>query len=52
MLELPPDSEIGELVHSVMATVHPSSVLRAMDREQEYQELLADVRVATAALAA
>lgn len=52
VLELPPDSEIGELAHSVMATVHPSSVLRATDREQAYQELLADVRAAAAALAA
>jgi DNA polymerase len=30
----------------LMATVHPSSVLRAKDREQAYQSLLADLRVA------
>lgn len=52
VLELPPDSEIGSLAGAVVATVHPSSVLRSNDREQAYRELLADVRAAAAALAA
>lgn len=52
ILEPPPDSEVGALTRAVLATVHPSSVLRATDREQAYQELLADVRAAAEALAA
>ncbi|NUT45930.1 MAG: UdgX family uracil-DNA binding protein [Saccharothrix sp.] len=36
--------------HDVIATVHPSSVLRAPDREEAYQGFLADLRVVRAHL--
>ncbi|HEX6969440.1 MAG TPA: UdgX family uracil-DNA binding protein [Micromonosporaceae bacterium] len=35
----------------LLATIHPSAVLRADDRERAYQGLVADLRVAAAALA-
>jgi DNA polymerase len=41
-----------ELATRVLATTHPSAVLRAPDRDAAYQELLADLRVAAGALAA
>lgn len=34
----------------VLATIHPSAVLRATDRDAAYQEFVADLRVAAAAL--
>lgn len=34
----------------LLATVHPSAVLRAPDREAAYQGLLADLRLVTEAL--
>jgi DNA polymerase len=41
-----PDSVAEDLPGgwSFLATVHPSAVLRAPDRHQAYQELLADLR--------
>ncbi|PSL52867.1 hypothetical protein B0I31_111154 [Saccharothrix carnea] len=36
--------------HDVIATVHPSSVLRAPDRDEAYQGFLADLRVVRAHL--
>ncbi|WP_418960781.1 UdgX family uracil-DNA binding protein [Streptomyces tritici] len=42
-----PDSEDGTLV---LATVHPSAVLRAEDREAMYAGLLADLRTAAGVL--
>ncbi|MEV0360841.1 UdgX family uracil-DNA binding protein [Nocardia sp. NPDC050697] len=46
----------GELVelpgHAVLATVHPSAVLRAPDREEAYREFAADLGRARAALEA
>jgi DNA polymerase len=40
----------GELAHSIIATHHPSAVLRARDAESRsrlFQELVADLRVVT-----
>lgn len=45
LLELP-----GRDGVQVLATVHPSSVLRAQNREEAYQGLLADLTAAAAAL--
>jgi DNA polymerase len=39
-------------VSQVMATVHPSAVLRADDREAAYAGLVADLRVAAGVLTA
>jgi uracil-DNA glycosylase len=44
----PLDSDLAELV---LATIHPSAVLRADDREQTYAGLVQDLRVVAEALA-
>ncbi|MFF4353682.1 UdgX family uracil-DNA binding protein [Streptomyces sp. NPDC001530] len=44
------EREIHGRVERVVATVHPSSVLRADDREAAYRGLVADLRVAARAL--
>jgi DNA polymerase len=44
----PLDSELAELV---LATIHPSAVLRADDREQTYAGLVQDLRLVAEALA-
>lgn len=46
-LALPPD---GERQATVVATLHPSAVLRADDRESAYAGLVADLRTAARAL--
>ena len=43
--------EAAPQVGRVMATVHPSAVLRADDRDAAYQGLVADLKVAAGALA-
>src|SRR5262249_4419136 len=47
----PPDGEEG-LDAAVVATTHPSAVLRAEDRERVYAGMVADLRVAADALGA
>ncbi|HEX2313953.1 MAG TPA: UdgX family uracil-DNA binding protein [Thermomonospora sp.] len=41
----------GEIVSHIVATVHPSAVLRSDDREAMYEGLVTDLRVAARALA-
>jgi DNA polymerase len=48
LLPLPPDGEPGPYV---VATLHPSAVLRADDREGAYAGLVSDLKVAAEALA-
>jgi uracil-DNA glycosylase family protein len=43
---LEPPAELAELVPSAMATVHPSAVLRAPDRDDAYAGFVADLRAA------
>ncbi|WP_086844501.1 UdgX family uracil-DNA binding protein [Amycolatopsis kentuckyensis] len=43
---LEPPAELAELMPSAMATVHPSAVLRAPDREDAYAGFVADLRAA------
>nr|WP_238362954.1 UdgX family uracil-DNA binding protein [Actinopolymorpha pittospori] len=44
-------SEAGEHVPSaILATIHPSAVLRALDRDEAYAGLVADLRVAAESL--
>ncbi|MGW5748155.1 UdgX family uracil-DNA binding protein [Amycolatopsis sp. NPDC003861] len=43
-LEPPPD--LAELVPSAVATVHPSAVLRAPDRDEAYASFVADLKAA------
>jgi DNA polymerase len=55
LLPWPPAGDDGEDARSggwLLATVHPSAVLRADDREAAYAGLLADLKVAAQALAA
>lgn len=45
------ESEAGDHVPSaILATIHPSAVLRALDRDEAYAGLVADLRVAAEAL--
>lgn len=44
------DEPPGEGVARLLATIHPSAVLRAEDREDVYQGLLNDLRIAASAL--
>ncbi|MFD0540276.1 uracil-DNA glycosylase family protein [Actinomadura luteofluorescens] len=44
------DEPPGEGVARLLATIHPSAVLRAEDREVVYQGLLDDLRIAASAL--
>jgi DNA polymerase len=48
-LPLPPD---GESQATVVATLHPSAILRADDRERAYEGLVADLRTAARTLTA
>ncbi|RSD07858.1 UdgX family uracil-DNA binding protein [Amycolatopsis eburnea] len=41
-----PPAELSELVPSAVATVHPSAVLRAPDRDEAYAAFVADVKAA------
>ncbi|MGV9367432.1 UdgX family uracil-DNA binding protein [Amycolatopsis sp. NPDC003731] len=43
---LEPPPELAELVPSAMATVHPSAVLRAPDRDEAYAAFVADLKAA------
>ncbi len=43
---LEPPADLVELVPSAMATVHPSAVLRAPDRDDAYAGFVADLRAA------
>ena len=43
---LEPPEDLGGLVPSAMATVHPSAVLRAPDRDDAYAGFVADLRAA------
>ncbi|MGW4062981.1 UdgX family uracil-DNA binding protein [Amycolatopsis sp. NPDC004747] len=43
---LEPPEELAALVPSAMATVHPSAVLRAPDRDEAYAGFVADLRAA------
>ncbi|MDX3195133.1 UdgX family uracil-DNA binding protein [Streptomyces sp. MN03-5084-2B] len=43
---LEPPADLAELVSSAMATVHPSAVLRAPDRDDAYAGFVADLRAA------
>ena len=43
-----PPSDVADLVPRAVATVHPSSVLRAPDREEAYAAFLADLQAAHA----
>ncbi|MGW4000121.1 UdgX family uracil-DNA binding protein [Amycolatopsis sp. NPDC004772] len=43
---LEPPPELAELVPSAMATVHPSAVLRAPDRDEAYASFVADLKAA------
>jgi uracil-DNA glycosylase len=45
------DASAAEQSRWIMATIHPSAVLRADDRETAYQGLVADLRVAAKAIA-
>jgi len=45
-----PPEEFAELVPSAVATVHPSAVLRAPDREEAYAAFVADLKSACATL--
>ncbi len=45
-----PDAEAGEHARWIMATIHPSAVLRADNRDVAYVGLVADLRVAAGAL--
>ncbi|MDQ1737922.1 MAG: uracil-DNA glycosylase [Pseudonocardiales bacterium] len=47
-LDWPAESQTGEL--AVFATVHPSAVLRAPDRDAGYRDFVQDLSVAVAAL--
>jgi DNA polymerase len=51
LLPLPGDDEDEDGRPHVVATLHPSAVLRADDREGAYEGLVADLRVAAEALA-
>ncbi|MFC5801902.1 UdgX family uracil-DNA binding protein [Streptomyces formicae] len=42
--------EAGEAVRGLVATIHPSAVLRADDRDAAYKGLVSDLRVAAGAL--
>ncbi|MQA09800.1 MAG: UdgX family uracil-DNA binding protein [Pseudonocardiaceae bacterium] len=44
--------ELAKHASEALATVHPSAVLRAPDRREAYQGLLADLRVAASTLSA
>ncbi|HSR23003.1 MAG TPA: UdgX family uracil-DNA binding protein [Candidatus Eisenbacteria bacterium] len=44
------DAEAAEHTRWIMATIHPSAVLRADDRQTAYDGLVADLRVAAKAL--
>ncbi|WP_370963688.1 UdgX family uracil-DNA binding protein [Amycolatopsis sp. cg9] len=41
-----PPAELAELVPAAVATVHPSAVLRAPDRDQAYAAFVADLKAA------
>ncbi|NBH09193.1 UdgX family uracil-DNA binding protein [Amycolatopsis sp. SID8362] len=41
-----PPAELSELVPSAVATVHPSAVLRAPDRDEAYAAFVADLKAA------
>ncbi|MDS0134910.1 MULTISPECIES: UdgX family uracil-DNA binding protein [unclassified Amycolatopsis] len=43
---LEPPPELAELMPSAMATVHPSAVLRAPDRDEAYAAFVADLKAA------
>jgi DNA polymerase len=47
-LELP--EELAEFARSAVATVHPSAVLRAPDRDEAYGAFVADLTAARSAL--
>jgi uracil-DNA glycosylase family protein len=49
--ELPGHHRPGHPPAWVLATTHPSAVLRSRDRDADYERLVADLRVAAAALA-
>ncbi|MBX6724137.1 MAG: hypothetical protein IRY92_13045 [Dactylosporangium sp.] len=46
----PEPEEFPTSAGNILATVHPSSVLRAEDRHAAYDALVADLRVAASAL--
>jgi DNA polymerase len=50
--EVPDDFPAGNGRAFVMATLHPSAVLRSDDRDEAYQGLVADLTVAAEALTA
>ncbi|MER6797544.1 uracil-DNA glycosylase, partial [Amycolatopsis mediterranei] len=43
---LEPPEELAGLVPAAMATVHPSAVLRAPDRDEAYASFVADLQAA------
>ncbi len=45
-----PPGDIADFVGTAIATVHPSAVLRAPDRQQAYAEFVADLRAAREAV--
>ena len=50
LIDWPEAFEVAHPPSWVLTTTHPSAVLRADDREQAYDELVSDLRVAVAAL--
>ena len=50
LIDWPEAVEVAHPPSWVLTTTHPSAVLRADDREQAYDELVSDLRVAVAAL--